>query len=155
MIALPLAAYGLGLGLASAQLTGTVLADVPVEVSGTASATQSTVRQVGAALGTAFSGAVLATALAKTLPDALAKIGMEPSVSGPLSQATLQSAGTTITQLRMEGVEGAFGEQTPAIVGALADGFADATRIALLAAAAFLSIGFLAAAKLRQNVTRA
>ncbi len=155
VIALPLAAYGLGLGLASAQLTGTVLADVPVEVSGTASATQSTVRQVGAALGTAFSGAVLATALAKTLPDALAKIGMEPSVSGPLSQATLQSAGTTITQLRMEGVEGAFGEQTPAIVGALADGFADATRIALLAAAAFLSIGFLAAAKLRQNVTRA
>ncbi len=56
LIAATLTVYGIGLGLASAQLTGTVLADVPLEQSGAASATQSTVRQVGSALGTAVAG---------------------------------------------------------------------------------------------------
>ncbi|WP_245933738.1 MFS transporter [Arthrobacter livingstonensis] len=50
LIAALLVVYGLGLGLASAQLTGTVLADIPTAVSGQGSATQSTVRQLGAAL---------------------------------------------------------------------------------------------------------
>ena len=53
IIAAPLTLYGLGLGFASAQLTGTVLRDIPVEDSGQASATQSTVRQIGSSLGTA------------------------------------------------------------------------------------------------------
>ena len=39
VLALPLVVYGLGLGLASAQLTGTVLRDVPVGISGQGSAT--------------------------------------------------------------------------------------------------------------------
>ncbi|MDO4791449.1 MAG: hypothetical protein Q3999_03080 [Buchananella hordeovulneris] len=59
-----LCVYGLGLGLASAQLTGTVLRHVPVELSGQDSAAQSTVSQIGSALGTAFSGAALSFALA-------------------------------------------------------------------------------------------
>ena len=59
LLALPLVVYGVGLGLASAQLTGTVLRDVPVDASGQGSATQSTVRQVGSALGTSFAGAAL------------------------------------------------------------------------------------------------
>jgi EmrB/QacA subfamily drug resistance transporter len=62
-IALALLPYGLGLGLASAQLTSTVLRDVPVAQSGAGSATQSTVRQLGAALGSAVGGSVLAAAL--------------------------------------------------------------------------------------------
>ncbi|ERS54496.1 hypothetical protein ABRP87_09935 [Corynebacterium sp. KPL2830] len=44
IIATPLTLYGLGLGFASAHLTGTVLRDIPVDDSGQASATQSTVR---------------------------------------------------------------------------------------------------------------
>ncbi len=56
LIAIPLVVYGLGLGLASAQLTGTVLRDIPVDVSGQGSATQSTVRQIGSALGTQSPG---------------------------------------------------------------------------------------------------
>lgn len=52
--------YGVGLGLASAQLTSTVLFEVPVEISGAGSATQSTIRQLGSALGAAVSGSVLA-----------------------------------------------------------------------------------------------
>ena len=55
-----LAVYGLGLGLAAAQLTSVVLHDVPVAQSGTASATQSTVRQLGSAFGAAVAGTILA-----------------------------------------------------------------------------------------------
>lgn len=63
LVALVLLPYGVGLGLASAQLTSTVLRDVPVAQSGSGSAVQSTVRQVGSALGSAVGGTALAIAL--------------------------------------------------------------------------------------------
>ena len=56
--------YGLGVGLATAQLTGVVLADVPVAEGGQASGTQSTSRQLGAALGIAILGTILFTSTA-------------------------------------------------------------------------------------------
>ena len=62
-VAATLVPYGLGLGLASAQLTSTTLRDVPTGQSGTGSATQSTVRQLGAAVGTAVGGTALAAGL--------------------------------------------------------------------------------------------
>lgn len=64
-VVVPLVVYGVGLGMASAQLTGTILLDVPPAQSGQGSATQSTVRQLGSALGTA----VIATVLAWQVPD--------------------------------------------------------------------------------------
>lgn len=99
----PLVAYGLGLGLASAQLTGTVLNEIPVGSSGQASATQSTVRQVGSALGTAFAGAALSLSLALILPSARGSAGMPGQAGDALAEATRQSAGGTIGQLRAEG----------------------------------------------------
>lgn len=66
LIVAVLIVYGLGLGLASAQLTGTTLGDIPADLSGQGSATQSTVRQIGAALGTAVAGAVIALSLGPT-----------------------------------------------------------------------------------------
>lgn len=66
LVALVLLPYGVGLGLASAQLTSTVLRDVPVAQSGSGSAVQSTVRQVGSALGSAVGGTALAMALGST-----------------------------------------------------------------------------------------
>lgn len=63
LVAACLVVYGIGLGLASAQLTSTVLLDVPTGRSGTGSAVQSTVRQVGSALGTALAGTALAAGL--------------------------------------------------------------------------------------------
>ncbi|WP_037364888.1 DHA2 family efflux MFS transporter permease subunit [Nakamurella lactea] len=67
LIAGLLVIYGVGLGLASAQLTSTVLADIPPEESGQGSATQSTVRQVGSALGSTIAGAVMAIGLGNSL----------------------------------------------------------------------------------------
>lgn len=150
LVAIPLTVYGLGLGLASAQLTGTVLRDIPVEVSGQASATQSTVRQIGSALGTAFAGAALSISLALTLPSALSAAGLTGDSATTLADATRQSAGTTITQLRAEGTHSSLGDQTAAAVDALSAGFADATRWALLVAAVFLVLGFIGAMRLRR-----
>ncbi|MFC9983115.1 MFS transporter [Microbacterium keratanolyticum] len=150
LIAVPLVVYGLGLGLASAQLTGTVLRDVPVDSSGQASATQSTVRQIGSALGTAFAGAALSVALAITLPGSLAAAGFSGSSADALAASTRQSAGAVIGQLRAQGDASTFGDQTATAVDALASGFADATRWAILIATAFLILGFLGALMLRR-----
>lgn len=151
VIALPLVVYGLGLGLASAQLTGTVLRDVPVALSGQASATQSTVRQIGSALGTALSGAALSIALAITLPSALSSAGVTGPAADQIADATRQSAGTTIMQLRMQGTASPLGSQTDAAVGALVQGFADATRWALAIGAVFLLLGLVGAMRLRRH----
>ncbi|SPD88858.1 membrane protein of unknown function [Micropruina glycogenica] len=150
LIAIPLVVYGLGLGLASAQLTGTVLRDIPVEVSGQGSATQSTVRQIGSALGTAFAGATLSISLALTLPTALGDAGLTGAEADSLADATRQSAGTTIMQLREQGSSSSLGDQTATAVDALTSGFADATRWALLIATVFLALGFIGALRLRR-----
>jgi len=150
LIAIPLTVYGLGLGLASAQLTGTVLRDIPVDVSGQGSATQSTVRQIGSALGTAFAGATLSIALAITLPAALNDAGIADSEADSLADATRQSAGSTIMQLREQGIHSSLGDQTATAVDALTIGFADATRWALLIATGFLALGFIGALRLRR-----
>lgn len=151
VIVIPLVFYGLGLGLASAQLTGTVLRDVPVSISGQGSATQSTVRQVGSALGTAFAGAALSVALAVTLPAALSAAGISGPSADSIADSTRLSAGTTITQLRAQGVHSPLGDHTQAAVDALSAGFADATRWALLVAVAFLALGLIGAALLRRS----
>jgi len=150
LIAAPLVVYGLGLGLASAQLTGTVLRDVPVEISGQGSATQSTVRQIGTALGTAFAGAALSISLSLTLPAALTDAGITGAAASSLADATRISAGTLIPQLRAEGTASTLGTQTDAAVQALSAGFADATRWSLVVASGFLLLGLVGATQLRR-----
>lgn len=54
-----LAIYGAGIGFAGAQLTNVVLSEIPNESSGVASGANTTVRQVGMALGVAVIGSLL------------------------------------------------------------------------------------------------
>ncbi|WP_067816311.1 MFS transporter [Nocardia inohanensis] len=138
-LALLLFGYGLGLGMASAQLTGTVLADVPPQNSGQGSATQSTVRQVGSAFGTAVLGAMLSVALGQDLAERLADVPNLPGkAADAAATATRESAGGAISALRDH-------DGAPAVVDALARGFTDATRTTLLAAALVLLIGLATA----------
>ncbi|SEB77239.1 drug resistance transporter, EmrB/QacA subfamily [Paramicrobacterium humi] len=154
LLAALLVVYGLGLGLASAQLTGTVLADIPVEQSGQGSATQSTVRQLGAALGTAVIGTVLAASLAGLVPARLDAVPALPAAhAATLSDATVSAAGGTIEPLREQGTHSRLGDATPAVVDALAAGMADATRVSLGAAGLFLALGAIASAGLRRRVS--
>ncbi|HTK15139.1 MAG TPA: MFS transporter [Acidimicrobiia bacterium] len=54
-----LALYGMGIGFALAQLTNVVLSEIPADGSGVASGANTTVRQVGSALGVAVIGSLL------------------------------------------------------------------------------------------------
>ncbi|MBD5786842.1 DHA2 family efflux MFS transporter permease subunit [Cellulosimicrobium terreum] len=140
-----LVVYGVGLGLASAQLTSTTLAQVPPAQSGQGSATQSTVRQVGSALGTALVGSALAVLLASTVPAALAGQDLPDEQVTQLADATSDSAGNVIPGLRATGTQGELGDRGLAVVDALSTGFADATRGSLLVAGVFLLLGLVAA----------
>ncbi len=144
LVALPLVVYGLGVGLASAQLTSTILVDVPTQRSGTASATQSTARQLGSAAGSAIAGTALAVALTHHLPERLAQIpGLPGGVTDRLVTATVESAGGVISSVRGQGTHGDLGGLGPAVSDALAAGFADATSTALLVASAILLAGLV------------
>ena len=72
-IALILGVYGLGLGLAIAQLANLVLFDIPAPKAGIASGANSTIRQVGAALGIAIIGTVLSTSTEHSLQKSFAQ----------------------------------------------------------------------------------
>ncbi len=63
--------YGTGMGLAIAQLANVVLFDVPANKAGVGSGANSTVRQVGAALGIALIGATLTTTIENSAADGL------------------------------------------------------------------------------------
>ncbi len=79
--------YGVGVGFATAQLTGVIMADIPVQESGQGSAMQSTSRQIGAALGTAILGAVLLVSLGRTVSDGLTEAGFSASDTVRISSA--------------------------------------------------------------------
>lgn len=143
-VALALAVYGVGLGLASAQLTSTILRDVPTAQSGTGSATQSTVRQLGAALGAALAGSTLAVRLGTVLVDRLREVpGLPARMIDGLAHATADSAGGAIVGLRTQGGHGQLGSLGPEVTQALAEGFASATAAAVWLACAFLLLGLL------------
>ena len=131
LIVVALVIYGVGLGLASAQLTSLVLKDVPVEQSGQGSATQSTVRQLGSALGAAMAGAMLSAGMAFHSRDLT-------GTTAQLADAARSSAGSAIPAMRGQGVPG---QVLDPVIAAYASG----TRWALVSAIAALVIGFLAA----------
>ncbi|MCA0294676.1 MAG: MFS transporter [Actinobacteria bacterium] len=146
LIAALLAVYGLGLGLASAQLTSTVLRDVPVELSGVASATQSTVRQLGSALGAALAGTVLALGFAVTVPARLALVAdVSNDDANTMIDYMTGTAGAVISMIRKKGTHGYFGELGPAVADQLSVAFAQCVGWVLWVAAAFILLGLVGA----------
>jgi EmrB/QacA subfamily drug resistance transporter len=146
LVGLLLFCYGIGLGLASARLIAIVQSGVREPQSGQGVATQTTVRQVGSALGSAALGSVLSLMLSRHLADRLAGVPNLPhETAGVLARTTRDSAGTTIPVLRRHGGTGA-------VVDALSRGFTDATRFTLLAIAIVLMMGLLAVFRLPDSV---
>jgi EmrB/QacA subfamily drug resistance transporter len=134
--------YGLGVGLATAQLTGVVLADVPVANSGQGSGTQSTSRQIGSAFGIAILGTVLFTTLGAQLSHKLAALG--PPLAGQraaIVTAVERSAGAAIPRLAAD-------PRTAPIAAMAKDAFSQATRLTAFCAALFLALGLLASLSL-------
>jgi EmrB/QacA subfamily drug resistance transporter len=111
LLALPLFVYGVGVGLATAQLTSIVLSDIPPERSGLASGTNSTMRQVGSALGVAILGTVLFASLVSGTRDNLA--AALPAVSPVCRELVVtlvdESAGQILPALRHTSASGGQG----------------------------------------------
>ncbi len=97
-LALPLFIYGVGVGLATAQLTSVTLSDIPVERSGLASGANSTMRQVGSALGIAILGTILFVSLGNGVRSELAGVpGLPPAASEGIATAMETSGGQAIS----------------------------------------------------------
>ena len=91
--------YGIGIGLATAQLTGVIMIDVPMEQNGQASGSQSTVRQVGSALGIAVLGSMLFTGVQGNLETRLETTGLSASQQAQVVELVVDSAGGAIPVL--------------------------------------------------------
>lgn len=128
-----LVVYGIGLGLASAQLTSTVLADVPTDQSGQGSATQSTVRQVGTALGASVAGALLSAGLDRGAAGMTGELGR-------MAQSVSESAGSALVGFRAQGVPATTMDQLTGM-------FSDGSRLAVLGAGVFLLLGLAGAVR--------
>jgi EmrB/QacA subfamily drug resistance transporter len=127
--------FGFGIGFASSQLTNVILSDIPADKSGVASGTNSTVRQVGAALGVAVIGSVFASLTVSKTVDA---------VRAAKLPAALQS--TAVARIHSQGAgfpipRGTAPSDAATLSHALATGLTEATRPALLVAAGFVTLG--------------
>ena len=128
--------FGVGVGFASSQLTNVILSEVDRDKAGVAGGTNTTVRQVGAALGIAVIGSLLnAQAIAHAV--------------GSVRRSVLIPAGikaATIGGIRAKGVNytpaaGATRVQTAALAHALQNSVVDGARPALFFAAGVVTIG--------------
>jgi EmrB/QacA subfamily drug resistance transporter len=144
-LAIGLAIYGFGVGLATAQLTGVVLTDVPVAESGQASGTQSTSRQIGSALGIAILGTVLFTSLGAQFDDRLSH-DLPTDVRQQVIDLVVDTSGSAIPALE---------ERSPEAADAARDAFTEATRAATFTAAGFLVVGLLATLSLGASAASA
>ena len=165
MLVIPLFVYGIGVGFATAQLTSIVLSDIPVSLSGIASGANSTLRQVGSALGIAILGTILFSSLVTLSGDNIA--ASVPNVSPVCRELVVDlvdaSAGQVLPALKdpSRAAETGFGggvaalppEQAacfsdPVFLSSLQatavpieNAFVDATRFAGFAATGFVLLG--------------
>lgn len=137
VIAVWLFVYGVGVGMATAQLTSVILVDVPVAESGQASGFQTTVRQLGAALGVALLGGLLIGQATSQTTDRLAESGLPLEVQDQVVAVVNETAGAGIPMLAAN----------PATADAVADAeeaLVAASRITTGFAAGVLLVGLAA-----------
>jgi EmrB/QacA subfamily drug resistance transporter len=138
--------YGAGVGFATAQLTGVILADVPVSESGQASAVQSTSRQVGAAIGTAIIGTTLLIGLG-SITGQLEDRGIPATQAEQITQVVEDSAGQAIPSLAAQ-------PQGQVLVEGASEGFVDAIKGVAWVAGIFVLLGLLTTLLLPRNAAR-
>ena len=128
--------YGLGVGMATAQLTSVVLVDIPVVMSGQASGLLSTFRQIGSALGVAVLGALLVAGLSSGTASRLDALGMPPEAAHQAVVAVRESDGAVIPQLAAD-------PRTAPVAHAAAESLVASSRVVTAAASLLLLLGLL------------
>jgi predicted MFS family arabinose efflux permease len=127
--------FGTGVGFASSQLTNVVLAEITPERAGAASGANSTVRQIGAALGVAVMSTVLTTFTTRNAVDAVDGSSLPRALKGAVRE-----------RVEREGVGFTPPHGTPKATLAQLDhlitrALADGARPALLFAGAVVAVG--------------
>ncbi len=144
--------YGVGVGLATAQLTGVIMVDVPMEKTGQGSGSQSTVRQIGSALGIAVIGTMLFAGTGTSLENRLDDLGVASSIQPGVVDAVVDSAGAAIPQISDSLLTMQVDQTTAdAVQSASGEAFTDGARIAAYFAAGFLVLGFLSSFRLGRS----
>jgi len=130
-----LALYGAGVGFAAAQLTNVVLSEIPDENAGSAGGANSTVRQVGSALGVSTIGSLLT---ARTIGATVAgvKAASIPAAVRDQAVAGVRALGSAYVPPPSVG-----GSTAHAIRHAIESGITSGTRWALVFAAAVIALG--------------
>jgi len=137
VIAAWLFVYGLGVGMATAQLTSVILVEVPLAQSGQASGFQTTIRQLGSALGVALLGGLLISTLTSQTTARLAGSDLAPAQQEQVVAIVHGTAGAGIPSLAAN----------PATAPAVADAeqaLVHASKVTTGIAAGVLAIGLAA-----------
>ncbi len=134
--------YGIGTGLATAQLANITLSDIPPEQVGAGSGANNTVRQVGSAIGVAILGAILASQIATVGKTELTASQVVPP---PVKVAFAQALDNGLSGDASQGndpriASSAVGHAMQQIVN---DAITEGTRTASVAAAIFVLFGML------------
>ncbi|WP_082096957.1 MFS transporter [Demequina gelatinilytica] len=137
LLAVWLFVYGVGVGMATAQLTSVILADVPVAESGQASGLQSTVRQLGSSLGVAILGTLLMVSLGQATQTRLDEAGLPGQESAAIADMVRHSAGAAIPGLRSDPATEVAGD-------AAAQAMVDASKVTTGVAAVVILLGLAA-----------
>jgi len=156
LIAFWLFAYGVGVGMATAQLTSVILAEIPVAESGQASGLQSTFRQLGSALGVAILGTLLITTLGRSTTTSLEASGTPAPVVTQVTEAVTGSAGAVIPSLQENPATAAYGDAaSEAMIRASKVTTGIASLVILVGLAATVALPFVPKPPPRERAPRA
>lgn len=134
-----LALYGFGIGFAGAQLTNVILSEIPLEGSGGASGANSTVRQVGSALGVSVIGSLLTVQTINVATHQIQVSTLSPAVKAKAISGVHQASSGFAPSRALGARDGAI------VRDAIERGVVSGTRFALVFAAVVIALGALVA----------
>jgi hypothetical protein len=132
-----LAFYGCGIGFAGAQLTNVILSEIPLESSGVASGANSTVRQVGSALGVSVIGSLLTVQTIRATTSSIRSARLSSALKRQAVAGVHATSSGYSPPKSLNGHDGGILRQ------AIAHGVVSGTRTALVFVAIVVALGAL------------
>jgi EmrB/QacA subfamily drug resistance transporter len=143
--------FGLGMGLLMSQASNMTLSAVSVKQSGEASGVNSTLRQLGASLGSAIMGAILLSTLGANLVSGVSASTVIPASMKPAISEAVQNQTASIefgSGLAISSGAGMTSDISGAITTIAKEATVDASRSTLLFGIIFIVIAFVISIRL-------
>ncbi len=133
--------FGIGIGMASAQLTNITISAIPIKFAGEASAANATIRQVGTSIGIAIIGAVLASGLTTHIKNNVSSDIFIPQILKTILQDKIKNI--TIEGGQQVNISPLHPVITAALKMDIQNGIVSASQEALFTALIFIALGAL------------